>query len=168
MKPAQTGQIDTRFSAPEAGPAPWDEVEAVLERAELYWISTVRADGRPHVTPLIAVLHDGALHFSTGLREQKAHNLEANPNVALTTGRNDSAGGVDVVVEGTAARIAGRDRLQAIADAVEAKYGSVWHFDVEGDDGFESVGGLAAVFRIDASKVLAFAKDPYAQTTFRF
>ena len=139
----------------------------MLERAELYWISTVRQDGRPHVTPLIAVLHDGAMHFSTGLREQKAHNLERNPSVALTTGRNDWAGGVDVVVEGTAVRITGRERLQRLADAVEAKYGSVWHSDVEGDDGFESVGGLAAVFRIDASKVMAFAKDPFSQTTFR-
>jgi hypothetical protein len=106
------------------------------------------------------------MHFSTGLREQKAHNLEQNQQVALTTGRND-AHGLDVVVEGTAVRVKGREHLQAIADATEAKYGSVWHFDVEGDEGFESVGGLAAVFRIDASKVLAFAKEPFAQTTFR-
>ena len=167
MKPSQIGQIDSRFSASESEPTPWSEVEELLERAELYWISTVRQDGRPHVTPLIAVLHDGAMHFSTGLREQKAHNLEKNPSVALTTGRNDWAGGVDVVVEGTAVRITGRERLQGLADAVEAKYGSVWHSDVEGDEGFESVGGLAAVFRIDASKVMAFAKDPFSQTTFR-
>jgi hypothetical protein len=72
-----------------------------------------------------------------------------------------------VVVEGSAERIAGRQRLQGLADAVEAKYGSVWHFDVHGDEGFESVGGLAAVFRIAAVKVIAFAKDPFAQTTFR-
>jgi hypothetical protein len=106
------------------------------------------------------------MHFSTGLREQKAHNLEQNQKVALTTGSN-RFGGLDVVVEGTADRVTGRDRLQAIAEATEAKYGSVWHFDVEGDEGFQSVGGLAAVFRIEASKVLAFAKEPYAQTTFR-
>jgi nitroimidazol reductase NimA-like FMN-containing flavoprotein (pyridoxamine 5'-phosphate oxidase superfamily) len=167
VKPAQNGQIDDRFSQDGTVPMPWEEVEGLLERAELYWISTVRPDGRPHVTPLIATLHDGAMHFSTGLREQKAHNIEQNPKVALTTGRNDWAGGVDVVVEGRAARVTGRERLQAIADGIEAKYGSVWHFDVEGDEGFESVGGLAAVFRIEASKVLAFAKDPYSQTTFR-
>jgi hypothetical protein len=34
----------------------------------------VRADGRPHVTPLISVLVDGALHFCTGATEQKAKN----------------------------------------------------------------------------------------------
>ena len=52
------------------------DVAHVLERAELYWLTTVRADGRPHVTPLIAVTADGAVHFCTGLREQKARNLE--------------------------------------------------------------------------------------------
>ena len=166
MNSAQTGRIDGRFSAPETEATPWSDVEGLLKRAAIYWISTVRADGRPHVTPLIAVLHEGAMYFSTGLREQKAHNLERNQQVALTTGRNDWPG-LDVVVEGTAVRVRGRESLQAIAEAVEAKYGSVWHFDVEGDDGFESVGGLAAVFRIDASKVLAFAKEPYSQTTFR-
>ena len=46
--------------------------------AELYWITTVRADGRPHVTPLIGVWFDGAMHFTTGLEEQKARNLAAN------------------------------------------------------------------------------------------
>jgi general stress protein 26 len=166
VKPAQTGQIDTRFSEAEARPTAWEDVEAALEQAQLYWITTVRADGRPHVTPLIGVLHDGAMHFSTGEREQKFRNLEGNRRVALTTGRNEWAG-LDVVVEGSAERIAGRQRLQALADAVEAKYGSVWHSDVHGDEGFESVGGLAAVFRIAAVKVIAFAKDPFAQTTFR-
>jgi nitroimidazol reductase NimA-like FMN-containing flavoprotein (pyridoxamine 5'-phosphate oxidase superfamily) len=166
VKPVQPGQIDTRFSEAEARPTAWEDVEAALEQAQLYWITTLRADARPHVTPLIGVLHDGAMHFSTGEREQKFRNLEANRLVALTTGRNDWAG-LDVVVEGSAERIAGRQRLQALADAVEAKYRSVWHSDVHGDEGFESVGGLAAVFRIAAVKVIAFAKDPFAQTTFR-
>lgn len=35
----------------------------------------MRADGRPHVTPLVAVWLDGAPHFSTGPAEQKAVNL---------------------------------------------------------------------------------------------
>jgi general stress protein 26 len=166
VKPTQTGQIDTRFSEAEAGPTAWEDVEATLEQAELYWITTVRADGRPHVTPLLGVLHDGAMHFSTGEREQKFRNLEGNRRVALTTGRNEWAG-LDVVVEGSAERVAGRQRLQALADAVEAKYGSAWRSEVHGDEGFEDPSGVAAVFRIVADKVIAFAKDPFAQTTFR-
>ncbi len=157
-------RFDTRFSDPAAGPTPWADVEAALERAELYWLSTVRRDGRPHVTPLVGVWHDGAMHFSTGLDEQKARNLEGNAQVALTTGTNTWAEGLDVVIEGTAARVRGR-ALQAIADAFEAKYGEVWHFDV-GDDVFVHGGGEAAVFRITAAKTLAFAKRPHGQTAF--
>jgi general stress protein 26 len=160
-------QIDSRFSDPEAGATPWSEVAQVLEHAELYWLTTVRADGRPHVTPLIGVAKDGAVHFCTGLREQKARNLEHHGQVALTTGNNTWAQGLDVVVEGTAVRVADRDALQLLADAYEAKYGSAWHFDV-GDGVFGAGEDAAAVFRIDPAKVLAFAKDPHAQTTYRF
>jgi nitroimidazol reductase NimA-like FMN-containing flavoprotein (pyridoxamine 5'-phosphate oxidase superfamily) len=162
-----TGTHDERFSDPRSGPTSWHDTEDALERAELYWISTVRTDGRPHVTPLVGVVHDGAMHFCTGLREQKARNIEHGNRVALTTGSNKWAEGLDVVVEGRAVRITDSDRLRAIADAYEAKYGSDWHFDVR-DDAFESPGGPAAVFRVEQDKVLAFAKDPHAQTTFRF
>jgi general stress protein 26 len=159
-------ELDSRFSDPEAGPTQWSDVVQVLERAELYWLTTVRADGRPHVTPLIGVTHGGAVHFCTGLREQKARNLEHRSQVALTTGNNAWAHGLDVVVEGTAVRVSDRDALQSLADAYEAKYGSAWHFDV-GDVVFGSGEDAAAVFRIEPAKVLAFAKEPHAQTTFR-
>jgi hypothetical protein len=164
---APTPKIDTRFSDPEAGPTPWSDVAHVLERAELYWLTTVRADGRPHVTPLIGVAEGEVVHFCTGLREQKARNLEHNAQVALTTGNNAWAQGLDVVVEGTAVRITDHDALQRLADAYEAKYGSVWHFDV-GDGVFGTGEDEAAVFRIQPAKVLAFAKDPHAQTTYQF
>jgi nitroimidazol reductase NimA-like FMN-containing flavoprotein (pyridoxamine 5'-phosphate oxidase superfamily) len=167
MTPDPTAQIDERFSDAEAGPTPWSDAEAVLERAELYWITTVRADGRPHVTPLIGVFHDGAAHFCTGLQEQKGRNLQHNQRVALTTGNNTWATGLDVVVEGDAVRVVDRDALQRLADAYEAKYGRDWHFDV-GEDAFVTNEGEAAVFRIEAAKVLAFAKDPHGQTAYRF
>jgi hypothetical protein len=161
------GTIDVRFSDPEASTTPWDDVVAALEQAELYWLTTVRDDGRPHVTPLIGVMHDGTMHFTTGLREQKARNLEHNGAVAMTTGVNTWAKGLDVVVEGSAIRVLGRDALQRVADAIEAKYGSVWHFDVTSDEVFGEGDMAAAVFRVEPAKVLAFAKDPHGQTTFR-
>jgi general stress protein 26 len=167
MQSDPTAEIDHRFSDPEADPTPWPDAKHVLEHAELYWLTTVRIDGRPHVTPLIGVAEDGAVHFCTGLREQKARNLEHREQVALTTGNNTWARGLDVVVEGTAVRIAKRDALQRIADAYEAKYGSEWHFDV-GDGVFGSGEDAAAVFRIEPAKVLAFAKEPHAQTSYRF
>ena len=160
-----TARFDDRFSDPEAGPTPWPEVERALERAELYWLTTVRADGRPHVTPLIGLYLDGAPHFCTGLREQKHRNLEHSPQVVLTTGTNTWAKGLDVVVEGAVARVSDSAALQRIADAYEAKYGSVWHFDV-GDGVFGEGEMAAAVYRIEPSKVMAFAKEPHGQTSY--
>jgi len=166
MKSNPNPEIDKRFSNAEAGPTPWSQALGALEHAELYWLTTVRADGRPHVTPLIGVLDGSEVHFCTGLGEQKARNLEHNSRVALTTGNNSWARGLDVVVEGTAVRVTDRDGLQRLADAYESKYGSAWHFDV-GDGVFVAGDDPAAVFRVEAAKVLAFAKEPHAQTTYR-
>jgi nitroimidazol reductase NimA-like FMN-containing flavoprotein (pyridoxamine 5'-phosphate oxidase superfamily) len=167
MQSDPTADFDSRFSDPEARPTPWSAAARVLEDAELYWLTTVRADGRPHVTPLIGVTQDGVAHFCTGLREQKARNLEHSRRVALTTGNNSWARGLDVVVEGTAVQVEDRDELQRLADAYEGKYGSVWHYDV-GDGVFGEGEDAVAVFRIEPAKVIAFAKEPHGQTSYRF
>ncbi len=106
--PAPTPDLDTSFSAPGAMPTPWEDVLGVLVSAELFWISTVRTNGRPHVTPLPAVWRDGALYFCTGPGEQKALNLRANDECALTTGESRWKAGLDIVVEGRAAARHGR------------------------------------------------------------
>jgi PPOX class probable F420-dependent enzyme len=169
MTTEPTTRLDSRFSAPGADATPWADAARVLENAELYWLSTVRADGRPHVTPLIGLADGDTMVFCTGLEEQKARNLEHNPRVVLTTGSNRWAEGLDVVVEGTAVRVTDRADLQRLADAYESKYGSDWHFDV-GDGVFVHGDGefTAAVFRIEPDKALAFAKDPHAHTSYRF
>ena len=151
MTSQPTASLDRRFSDPAAGATPWDETVRALEQAELYWLTTVRADGRPHVTPLIGVLH------------------EHSDRVALTTGTNTWASGLDIVVEGVAVRVDDDGALRRLADAYVAKYGDVWQFGVvdgafrnsESDD-------PVPVFRIAPSKVMAFAKDPHAQTSYRF
>jgi nitroimidazol reductase NimA-like FMN-containing flavoprotein (pyridoxamine 5'-phosphate oxidase superfamily) len=89
----------------------------VLEQAELWWISTVRVDGRPHVTPLVAIWLDDALHFATGPGEQKAVNLRSDPHVILTTGCNEWEKGLDVVVEGEAVQVTDEHMLARLAEA---------------------------------------------------
>jgi general stress protein 26 len=159
-------ELDARYSDPNAVPTPWDDVERLLAEAELFWISTVRADGRPHVTPMPAVWQDGSLHFCTGADEQKGVNLAANAHCALTTGNNQWKAGLDLVIEGTASRITDEARLQRLADAWEAKYHGDWHFDVA-NGAFQGGGGEALVFEVVATKVLAFAKGDFAQTRYR-
>jgi general stress protein 26 len=165
-----TGALDPRFSQEDAASAEWREVEDRLGAAELYWITTVRPDRRPHTTPLVGLWHDGAFWFCTGRREQKHRNVTASPGVTVTTGTNTWAAGTDVVVEGTAERVTGLDTLSAVAAAYLDKYGEDWHFEAN-EDGFagpDEPGGAADVFRVPPSKVLVFAKAPHGQTTFRF
>jgi hypothetical protein len=95
-------KLDARFSDPGANATPWAAAREVLETAQLSWVTTVRADGRPHVTPLVAVWLDDAVYFTTGSDEQKAVNLAANPHVVLITGCNGWDEGLDVIVEGEA------------------------------------------------------------------
>ena len=171
-----TGRIDPRYGDPSATAPPWEDIERLLTRAQLYWIITVRADGRPHAVPLVGVWHDGAFAFCTGSDEQKQRNLDANPHVALTTGSTGMNGwdtGKDVVVEGTAVRVTDSDALQALADLWYAKYGEDWKFEVRGQEFVElshsggSTDGGACVYRVPAAKVIALG-DAHGQTTYRF
>jgi general stress protein 26 len=162
-----TATLDPRFGD-ATEPLLWGEVTGLLAGAELYWLTTVRVDGRPHVTPLVGVWHEGAFWFCTGKAEQKTRNLEGTGAVAVTTGCNSWEAGTDVVVEGTAERVTDLATLRAAADAWFDKYGGSWHFTVHPEGGFDSLGQLAHVYRVRPDKVLAFAKDPHGQTTFRF
>jgi nitroimidazol reductase NimA-like FMN-containing flavoprotein (pyridoxamine 5'-phosphate oxidase superfamily) len=160
-------EVDRRYSDPNATATPWNDVRALLERAELFWISTVRANGRPNVTPIPAVWCDDALHFCTGAEEQKAVNLARNASCTLTTGNNEWKTGLDVVVEGRAERVADDTELQRLADLWSSKYHGDWQFEVR-DSAFQQDGGAAIVFRVAPTKILAFAKGDFAQTRYRF
>ena len=161
-----TTTLDGRFSDPDADATAWDDAREVLEAAELFWISTVRADSRPHVTPLVAVWLDGALHFTTGPDEQKALNLTTNRHVVLATGCNRWDEGLDVVVEGQAERVTDRTRLERLAAAWATKWDGRWRFE-PADGAFRHEAGIAHVFAVRPTKVLAFGKGRFSQTRYR-
>src|SRR3712207_1392976 len=121
---------DIRFGDPGSPATPWADARQVIESAELFWISTVRSDGRPHVTPLPAVWDDDRLHFCTGPAEQKAVNPAGNPHVALTTGTNRWKEGLDLVVDGAAVQVTDDSRLRTLADLWRAKSSLPWDFGV--------------------------------------
>ena len=161
-------ELDARFSDQDAVATGWDQTRRLLETAELFWICTVRADGRPHVTPLVAVWLDDAIYFSTGAAEQKGVNLRANPHVVLATGRNDWDAGVDVMVEGEAVQVTDDDLLGRLAEAWTAKWDGRWRYQA-GDGGFwHEGGGLALVYAVRPAKVLAFGKGGFSHTRHRF
>ncbi|HYY82193.1 MAG TPA: pyridoxamine 5'-phosphate oxidase family protein [Actinomycetes bacterium] len=161
-------KLDQRFSEPGAKATPWETARAVLETAQLSWVTTVRADGRPHVTPLVAVWLDDAVHFATGPLEQKAVNLAGNPHVVVTTGCNRWDQGLDVMVEGEARRVTDRASLDRLAAAWAAKWTGQWQYQVS-DDGFTHPdgGGPVLVYAVKPAKVLAFGKGEFSHTRYR-
>jgi nitroimidazol reductase NimA-like FMN-containing flavoprotein (pyridoxamine 5'-phosphate oxidase superfamily) len=168
--------IEPHFSSDGASATAWAEARGQLENAEVYWLSTVRSDGRPHVTPLLSVWVDDALYFCTGATERKARNLAQNSHCILTTGCNTRNNGLDLVVEGEAAQLRDDTRLQRVADAYESKYGSEWRFTIR-DGAFhhdpDSLRGAdtgeAVVYEVTPTTVFGFGKgNTYSQTRWRF
>src|SRR5215208_5709571 len=118
--------LDTRYSSDGATATPWSDATQVLESAEIYWLSSIRPEGRPHVTPMIGIWQDDTLYFSTGADERKNLNLVANPQCVVTTGCNTMTDGIDIVVEGEAVRVRDDATLERLAEAYRSKYG--WEF----------------------------------------
>jgi hypothetical protein len=159
-------ELDARYSGEDATAIPWAQARERLAEAEVCWLSTVRPDGRPHVTPLITVWMDDALYFTTGPEERKAHNLASNPHCVLTTGCNALNEGLDLVVEGAAVRMTDDTLLQTVADRFQSKYGIDWHFDVR-DGAFHHGRGEALVYQVAPSTVFGFGKGEFSQTRYR-
>ena len=164
--------LDPRYGDPDAVATGWDETCRVLEEAQVFWISTVRSDGRPHVTPCAAVWSEGVLYFDTGTTQQKALNLRSNPHVVLTTGCNDWDRGLDVVVEGEAVRVSDDDLLRRLADMWATRWDGRFQFVVR--DGYfrhahdEEI-QTVVVFSVTPAQVLAFGRGARgSHTTHRF
>ena len=158
-------RLDARYSEEMAEAIPWPQAVALLEQAELFWVSSVRVDGRPHITPVVAVWMDGALYFSSGPAEQKSRNLAANPHCAVLTGSNARDKGIDLVLHGDVEVVRDLSQLQRVADTFFAKYGSDWAFEVAEDGTFR---GPALVYRLHPSQALGFGKGPFSHTRWDF
>lgn len=76
----------------------WDFVATQMTRAKHYWISTVFADGRPHVVPVWGIWLDNRFHFEGSPKTAWARNLFANPRIAVHLPDGDKV----VILEGTA------------------------------------------------------------------
>ena len=171
-----SGTVSPLYGDPSAEAPAWADIDLRLAEAQLYWIVTVRGDGRPHAVPLCGVWHEGAFFFCTGDAEQKMRNLEHDPHVVVTAGPLGAAGwtkGKDIAVEGVATRVTDQALLEKLAEAWRTKYAGDWVWEVRDGRFFEvsnqgdGSGGGSAVFRVPPDKVLVFGDD-HGQTTYRF
>jgi hypothetical protein len=158
------------FSSPGAGPTPWAATEWALRRIQKFQLCTVRPDGRPHVTPLLAIWAFDAMWFTTGGNEQKAKNLNANPHCALTAA-TDTLTGTDYVIEGTAGLVTDETTREATATAFEQAYG--WQL-IREDGTWYQLGdavrtGDVQLYRVQPHKGFAFvAGSESSQTRYRW
>lgn len=97
-----------------------------LEQERNIWMTTVRADGRPHLAPVWFVYVDDRLWVGTGLDSVRVKNLLANPgaSVSLESGNEPVVGEGTVVVHET-------ERPPAVVQAFLQKY--EWDITVEQD-----------------------------------
>jgi hypothetical protein len=162
-------ELDPRYSDPAAQALPWSIGRENLATAPLYWLSTVRPDGRPHVTPLLAVWLGDLAYLCTGAAERKALNLWDNRYCVLSTGTNALDSGLDITIEAEATRLRDDQTLQEVAAAYLDKYGTDWTFQVRNGK-FVHADGVneAVVFQLTPCVGFGFGKDPYSQTRWRF
>ncbi|GAA4685133.1 pyridoxamine 5'-phosphate oxidase family protein [Phytohabitans rumicis] len=162
--------LDSRYSSANATATEWVRGRRELAQAEVYLLTTVRPDGRPHVTPLIAVWLDGALYFCTGPDERKARNLAENPHcTVITAGGTALDDGLDLVVEGDAVQVTDEARLRRIAGTYESKYGNEWRFDVRDGAFLNEASGVALVYEVTPVTAFGFNRaGEYSQTRWRF
>jgi nitroimidazol reductase NimA-like FMN-containing flavoprotein (pyridoxamine 5'-phosphate oxidase superfamily) len=158
------------FSSDDAVPTEWANARKGLEDAQLFWLSTVRPDGRPHVTPLLGIWLDGAMYFCTGADERKAKNLAQNQNCILTTGCN-TLDGLDLVVEGEVEKVSDEIELQRVAETYESKYGA--RFTAPEGTWFGLGDAIrnaqALVYRVAPTTAYGFGKGtPFSQTQWAF
>ena len=163
-------RIDRRYSDPAAEAASWEDTVRALKEAELFWLTTVRPDGRPHVTPVVATWGEGAVHFHTGATEQKFLNLRANPHVVLTTGCNSWDRGLDVVVEGPAVQITEKATLERLAPLWKDKWDGRWTLSAREGGFYQDLHDMGSVvFSVRPTKIYAHSKgDPFGATTHNF
>ena len=122
-------------------------------------LATVHPKGRAHVRPVLTVWVDRGLHTTTNPAARKGRNIAADPRCAVSV----STEGLDVVVEGTAARVTDEAGLRRVADAYGTKY--EWPVTIE-DGAFDAPYGAPTagpppylVYRVTPSMVFGFGTD---------
>lgn len=168
-EPVDVANLD-RYGFP---PLPWSRPRDLLAAGPTqpdvpFFLGTSRPDGRPHAAGIGALWLDGDLYFTSGPGTRKARNLAANP-AATVSARLE---GIDLVLEGEAARVADRTTLEQAA-ALYREGG--WPAEVEGDALTAPFSAPSAgpppwhLYRLRFHSAVGVATaEPYGATRWRF
>lgn len=140
----------------------WADIEARLVAAQVYWLATVRPDGRPHVVPRWGVWLSGRFYYDGAPTTRHARNLAKNPAVSL----NLEDGTQSVIVEGTSVPTsAPAVGLGEALAAAFAKYHAAGYAPKADSWAGEQGGGLSV---LTPQRALAWFSFPTDATRFRF
>jgi hypothetical protein len=168
-EPVETTNLD-RYDNPALAWARADQaLGAEMPRPAVpSFLGTVRPDGRPSAAGVGAVWRDGELYFTSSPKARKARNLAANPACTFSVRLQ----GIDVVIEGEAARVTDAETLKSIAAVY---HGAGWPAEVEGDAFTAPFNAPSAgpppwhLYRMRVSTVFGVATaEPYGATRWRF
>jgi len=132
------------------------------------WLATINRDGRPHVTGIGAMWHEGAFWFETGAGTRKGRNLARDPRCTLSV----AADHFDLVVEGEAEHVTDRATVAELA----ALWAVDWPCTVD-ESGTALTAEFSApsagpppwqVYRINAISAVVLQIDPGGATRFTF
>lgn len=101
----------------------WTAVSERIGRAELYWLSTTRPDGRPHAVPIGGSWYEQRLYFNTSPRTVSARNLRDSGPVCVHL----ESGAEVVIIEGSARRLPPHGVPEPVLDDYAGKYGDPTH-----------------------------------------
>jgi Pyridoxamine 5'-phosphate oxidase len=96
---------------------PWSYVEARLQTAANYWITTVGPGARPHARPVDGVWIDGALCFGGSPETRWVRNLMANRAISAHLSSEAEA----IILEGTAEYVTDPSHALAAPQAAASK-----------------------------------------------
>lgn len=167
----------------DAPPMEWDQVRTRLDVGidqapgsgdgpgrHTCWLTTLNADGSPHVTAVGANWDDGSFFFETGKSSRKGRNLARDPRCAMSVSVRE----FDLSVEGHAGLVTDPDMVARLAQ-LWADGG--WPCEVD-DTGTALIAPFSAqsagpppwhVYRIEATSAFAVQTvEPHGATRWRF
>ena len=127
QEPTDVTNLDRYGSAP----LPWSRPHDLLAAGPpgpdaTFFLGTTRPDGRPHSAGIGAAWLDGDVYFTSGPGTRKSRNLAERPACTISV----RLAGLDLILEGEAARVVDTPTLERIAGLYRD---GGWPAQVEGE-----------------------------------
>ena len=168
-EPAEVTNLDRYGSDALPWSRPHDVLVASTATPDVtFFLGTVGPDSRPHAAGIGAAWLDGDLYFTSGPGTRKSRHVVANPACTLSV----RLAGIDLVIDGDAARVTDRDTLERVAALYRA---GGWPAEVDGDAYTAPFSAPSAgpppwhLFRFRFHTIVGVATaEPYGATRWRF